>query len=136
MYSVNDSVYFSFKTIGKKYGKQNMGNRVKLRYSLKNPSKIKVESFYNDYQNSNEEKFYTNENIGFSEISLTNGLYTFIKHGEQGKIIFENHGEYKIQNDSLIIESFDKRTKNYFQVIGSGKDQYLTDYETKMTFRK
>jgi len=136
VYSVNDSVYFNFKTIGKKYGKQNIGNRVKIKYSLKNPDKSKVEAFFNDYQNSNEEKFHTNENIGLSEISLINGLYTFIKYGEQGKIIFENRGEYKIQNDSLILQSFDKKTKNYFQVVGFGKDQYLTDYETKMTLKK
>ncbi|WP_303917898.1 hypothetical protein [Draconibacterium sediminis] len=136
VYSVNDSVYFNFKTVGKKYGKQNIGNRVKIKYSLKNPDKSKVEAFYNDYQNSNEEKFHTNENIGLSEISLINGLYTFIKYGERGKIIFENRGEYKIQNDSLILQSFDKKTKNYFQVVGSGKDQYLTDYETKMILKK
>lgn len=136
VYSVNDSVYFNFKTIGKKYGKQNIGNRVKIKYSVKNPDKSKVEAFYNDYQNSKEEKFHTNENIGLSEISLINGLYTFIKYGEQGKIIFENRGEYKIQNDSLILQSFDKKTKNYFQVVGSGKDQYLTDDETKMTLKK
>ena len=135
VYSVNDSVYFNFKTIGKKYGKQNIGNRVKIKYSLKNPDKSKVEAFFNDYQNSNEEKFHTNENIGLSEISLINGLYTFIKYGEQGKIIFENRGEYKIQNDSLILQSFDKKTKKYFQVVGSGKDRYLTDYETKMTLK-
>ncbi len=136
VYSVNDSVYFNFKTVGKKYGKQNIGNRVKIKYSLKNPDKSKVDAFYNDYQNSNEKKFHTNENIGLSEISLINGLYTFIKYGEQGKIIFENSGEYKIQNDSLIMESFDKKTKNYIQVVGSGKDQYLIDNETKMTLKK
>ena len=136
VYSVNDSVYFNFKTVGKKYGKQNIGNRVKIKYSLKNPDKSKVDTFYNDYQNSNEKKIHTNENIGLSEISLINGLYTFIKYGEQGKIIFENRGEYKIQNDSLIMESFDKKTKNYIQVVGSGKDQYLIDNETKMTLKK
>lgn len=136
VYSVNDSVYFSFTTVGKKYGRQNIGNRVKIKYSLQNPEKSKVEAFYNDYQNSNEEKFHTNENIGFSEISLINGLYKFVKYGEQGKVIFEKRGEYKIQNDSLMLVSFDKRTKNYYQIVGSGEDQNLTDYQTKMTFKK
>lgn len=136
VYAVNDSVYFKFKTVGKKYGKQNIGNRVKIKYSLKNPDNSKVEAFYSDYQNSNEEKFHTNENIGLSEMSLINGLYTFISYGEQGKIIFENCGEYKIQNDSLILQSFDRKTKKYFQVVDSGKNQYLIDYETKMRLKK
>ncbi len=134
VYSVNDSVYFNFTTVGEKYGRQNIGNRVKIKYSLQNPKKCKVDAFYNDYQNSDEEKFHTNENIGLSEISLTNGLYTFIKYGEQGKIIFENIGEYRFKNDSLILETFDKKTKNYFLITDFKNNRQLTDCETKIIF--
>lgn len=136
VYSVNDSVYFDFMTIGKKYGRQNIGNRVKIKYSIKNPEKNKVEAFYSDYQNSKEEKFHTNVNFGYSEILLTNGIYTFIDYGKQGKINVENRGFYRISNDSLILETFDKKNKKYFHMTGTEKEPEFKDFETKLIYTK
>lgn len=134
IYSVNDSIYFDFMTIGKKYGSQNIGNRVRIEYSINKPEKNKVIGFFNDYQNSQKEKYHTNENTGYSEISLINGLYDFTEYGKQGIVLQEIRGEYKIKSDSLILESFDKRNRMYFIITGLEGNRNLKDCKTKKVF--
>ncbi|MEJ2104886.1 MAG: hypothetical protein P8X47_09960 [Ignavibacteriaceae bacterium] len=116
-FSVNDKVYYDFSKVDKRFGKQQIGNRVLIEYSERNPEKKKVKGFYKDFKNSDGEKFHSSQKVGYSEIALTNGVFTFKKFGEQGKIVHEFRGEYKFEKDSLIVNSFANKDLRYFKLL-------------------
>ena len=45
VYSVDDSFYVDFKKLGTKDARQEIGNDLKLIYSIKKPEKIKLKNF-------------------------------------------------------------------------------------------
>ncbi len=134
-FSVNDKVYYDFKKVDKRFGKQQIGNRVMIEYSVRNPEKKKVKGFYKDFRNSDGEKFYSSEKAGYSEIDLTNGVFTLKKFGDQGKIVDEFRGDYKYEKDSLIVNSFAIKDLRYFLVVDSNSNKQLIDCEKKMIYK-
>lgn len=128
-------MFYDFKKVDKQFGKQQIGNRVKIEYSERNPVWKKVKGFYKDFKNSDGEKFYYGEKVGYSEIALTNGVFTFKKFGDQGKIVNEFIGEYKFRNDSLIVNSFANKDFRYFLIVDSDSDKQLIDSKTKMIYK-
>ncbi|RKD92220.1 DUF3592 domain-containing protein [Mangrovibacterium diazotrophicum] len=134
-YSVNGITYYGFKKVGKRFGIQQIGNRVKIQYSGLNPEKRKVEGFYRDFKNSDPDKFHSNEKIGYSEISLVNGIFRFKKFGREGKTVEEFTGEYRVTNDSLIVNSFENNHPIYFFYINFNSGKQLIDSASGMTYQ-
>lgn len=135
-FTVNDKVYYDLKKVDKRFGKQQIGNRVEIEYSVRDPERKKVKGFYKDFKNSDEEKFYSSEKVGYSEIALTNGVFTLKKFGDQGKIVDEFIGEYKFEKDSLIVHSFTNKDLRYFLIVDSDLNKQIIDCETKVIYKK
>ncbi len=142
VYSVDDSFYVDFKKLGTKDARQEIGNDLKLIYSIKKPEKNKIERLYSKYDNSDGERYYSTKENGFIELQLINGIFKYKEFAEKGKIINDFVGEYKIINDSIKFKNYVFETDNKYKnrpelfVFSSDNESQLVDLNTKRTLKR
>ncbi len=142
VYTVNDHYYVDFKKLGTEDARQEIGNDLRLIYSIKNPKKNKVERLSSLYNNSDGEKYYSTKGYGFIELRLINGIFKYKEFAEGGKLIHDFVGEYEIINDSILFENYvfetDNENKNRPELFAFSSDnnRQLVDLNTKRTFKK
>ena len=142
VYSVDDNYYVDFKKLGTKDAKQEIGNELKLIYSIRNPEKHKVKNLSSTYDNSFGKKYYATCENGFIELRLINGIFKYKESATGGKVIHDFVGEYKIINDSIKFENYvfepDNENKNRPKlfVFSPDNNRQLVDLNTKRIFRR
>ena len=142
IYAVGDNFYVDFKKLGTKDAKQEIGNDLKLTYSLKNPERHKVKTLASNYDNSFGKKYYATGNDGYMELHLINGVFKYKEFAQGGKMIHDFVGEYTIINDSIKFKNYvfgrDSTYKNRPEVfvVSPDNDRELVDLTTKRTFKR
>ncbi|WP_372647635.1 hypothetical protein [Draconibacterium sp.] len=141
VYSVGDSYYVDFKKLGTKDDKMEIGNELKLIYSIRKPGKNKVKSLSSTYNNSFGEKYYTTYENGFVELRLINGIFKYQESAKGGEVIHDFIGEYKIINDSIKFENYVFDAKNECQnrpelFLFSPNRRQFVDVNTKRIFKR
>ena len=142
VYLVDDSFYVDFKKLGTKDARQEIGNDLKLIYSIKKPEKNKIKRLYSKYDNSDGERYYSTKENGFIELQRINGIFKYKEFAEKGKIINDFVGEYKIINDSIKFKNYvfetDDKYKNRPElfVFLSDNESQLVDLNTKRTLKR
>ncbi len=142
IYSVNDNFYVDFKKLGTEDAKQEIGNDLKLIYSIRKPKKNKVKSLSSKYDNSVGKKYYSTKENGFIELRLINGIFKYKEFAVGGKMIYDFVGEYKIINDSIKFENYifetdnKNKTRPELFVFSPDNDCQLVDLSTKKIFRR
>ena len=135
-YSVNGKDYQGIKKINRRYSSQRIGNRIQIEYSFNHPEKHKVTGFYSNFKRYTKgEKFHSNETKGYSEITLTNGIFDQIRYGDHGTIAKEIFGEYEMKNDSLKLSPFQfsgDEKNSCFIVAPSERGIKLIDCESNL----
>lgn len=106
VYEANDKYYYDFFSLGTKDKKQAIGNTIQISYSKKYPQYNMVENLLNDFRNSNEVRYYSVKDTGYIDIRLINGIFKYKEYADQGKLIADMIGEYKIENDSVHFTSY------------------------------
>jgi hypothetical protein len=142
VYTVNDKDYFDFKKLGTNDEKQEIGNHLKIVYSIKNPKWNKIERHLNNYRNSIGVKYYSNKDKGYIEMRLINGIFKYKEYRDGGKILHNFIGEYSLSNDSILFQHYhldalanvNKRPK--FFVVDSNNYHQLIEAETKSFFKR
>ena len=115
IYSVDDNYYVDFKKLGTKDARQEIGNDLKLIYSIKKPEINRVKSLSSTYDNSVGEKYYSTIGKDYIELQLINGIFKYKEVAEGGNIIHDFVGEYKIINDSIKFENYIFETDNEYK---------------------
>ncbi|WP_297097785.1 hypothetical protein [uncultured Draconibacterium sp.] len=141
VYSVGDSYYVDFKKLGTKDAKQEIGNDLKLIYSIRKPEKNKVKSLSSTYDNSFGKKYYTTYENGFVELRLINGIFKYQESAKGGELIHDLIGEYKIINDSIKFENYVFETEHECQnrpelFVYSPNHRQLVDVDTKRIYKR
>lgn len=142
VYSVDDNFYIDFIKLGTEDARQEIGNDLKLIYSIKKPEKNKVKSLSSKYDNSVGKKYYSTKENGFIELRLINGIFKYKEFAEGGKIIYDFVGEYKIINDSIKFMNYvfdtDNEHKNRPELFVFSPDngRQLIDLNTKRIFKR
>lgn len=106
VYEVNGRYYLDKKTVGQNYGWQNIGNQVKIEYSVRNPDRNKVVCFYRNYTDKNEVKYYSPKKIGFYRIDLVNDIFHLTEFADSGKILKKVIGQFVNRNDTIIVTPY------------------------------
>ncbi|WP_346864353.1 hypothetical protein [uncultured Draconibacterium sp.] len=142
IYSVDDNFYVDFKKLGTEDARQEIGNDLKLIYSIKKPEKNRVKRLSSKYDNSVGKKYYSIIGKGYIELRLINGIFKYKEFAQGGKLIHEFVGEYKITNDSIKFENYVFKTDNEDKnrptlfVFSPGNDRQLVDLYSKKTFKR
>jgi hypothetical protein len=142
IYSVDDNYYVDFKKLGTKDARQEIGNDLKLIYSIKKPEINRVKSLSSTYDNSVGEKYYSTIGKDYIELQLINGIFKYKEVAEGGNIIHDFVGEYKITNDTINFENYvfetDNENKSRPELFVFSPDNYrqLVDLRTKKTFKR
>lgn len=140
IYSVDDNYYVDFKKLGTEDARQEIGNDLKLIYSIKKPEINRVKSLSSTYDNSVGKKYYSTIGKDYIELRLINGIFKYKEVAEGGNIIHDFVGEYKITNDTIKFENYvfetDKENKNRPELFVFSPDNHrqLVDLSTKKTF--
>jgi hypothetical protein len=142
VYSVNDKDYIDFKKLGTNDEKQEIGNHLKIVYSIKNPKWNKIERLLNNYRNSIGVKYYTSIDKGYIEMRLINGIFKYREYVDGGKIINNYIGEYLVKNDSISFKHYAFKANDKVMmrpklfVVDSYNRNNLIEFETKSVFKK
>lgn len=142
VYSVDNNFYIDFKKLGTEDAKQEIGNDLKLIYSIKKPKRNRVKSLSSKYDNSVGKKYYSTKENGFIELRLINGIFKYKEFAIGGKIIHDFVGEYKIINDSIKFENYVFETDNEHKnrpklfVFSPENHRQLVDVNTKRIFKR
>ncbi|MCG6190319.1 hypothetical protein [Maribellus maritimus] len=142
VYSVDDNFYVDFKKLGTEDAKQEIGNDLKLIYSIKKPERNRVQRLSSNYDNSVGKKYYSTKENGYIELRLINGIFKYKEAAVGGKIIHDFVGEYKIINDSIKFENYIFETDNEHKnrpelfVLSPGNHRQLVDVSTKKIFKR
>lgn len=142
VYAVDNNYYVDFKKLGTQDARQEIGNDLKLIYSIRKPGKNKVKSLSSTYDNSIGKKYYATSEDGFMELRLINGIFKYKESAVGGKIIHDFIGEYKIINDSIKFENYifetDNEHKNRPELFVFSPDNHrqLVDVSTKKYFKR
>lgn len=142
IYSAAGNYYVDYKKLGTKDAKQEIGNDLKLIYSINKPERNKVKNLSSNNDNSFGKKYYTTHENGFIELHLINGIFKYQESAEGGEVIHDFVGEYKIINDTVKFENYvfetdneDKNRPELF-VFSPNDDRQLIDLNTKRIFRR
>ncbi|WP_167619302.1 hypothetical protein [Maribellus sediminis] len=142
VYSVGNNYYVDFAKLGTEDERQEIGNELKLIYSIKKPEKNKVAQLSSSYDNSVGKKYYSAKENGYVELRLINGIFKYKEFAEGGKRIHDFVGAYKIINDSIKFENYvfetdieDKNRPELF-VFSADNTRRLVDLNTKRTFKR
>ncbi len=141
IYSVDDNFYVDFKKLGTEDARQEIGNDLKLIYSIKKPEKNRVKSLSSEYDTSVGKNYYSTKENGYMELRLINGIFKYKEYADGGKIIHDFVGKYKIINDSIKFENYVFETDNEYKnrpelfVFSPDNDRQLVDLKTKRTFK-
>ena len=142
IYSVDDNYYVDFKKLGTKDARQEIGNDLKLIYSIKKPEINRVKSLSSTYDNSVGEKYYSTIGKDYIELQLINGIFKYKEVAEGGNIIHDFVGEYKITNDTIKFENYVFETENENKnrpvlfLFSPDNHRQLVDLRTKKTFKR
>lgn len=139
-YCIDSIYYFDFKTVNNKYGKQFIGNHIKLEYSVKNPQKNKILGFEKRFIATDKECFYAAKKVGYYQIDLINDMFYYMEFANYGKILDEVVGNYRFLNDTTFEVTpyiYDNNEMNLTYLIKKdsiGKNQ-LIEYKTGRLFK-
>jgi len=120
-YEVEGKRYYDKLKVGKSKGWQHIGNSVVIEYSVKNPSKNRIEKFINNRTKENEKTFRCNTSEGYNEIKLNNGIFNLRKLGKKGITIERKIGDYNQIEDTITLTIFEneqtKTTKDAIRFV-------------------
>lgn len=142
VYSEGDSYYVDFIKLGTKDEKQEVGNDLKLIYSIRKPERNKVKRLNSNYDNSFGKKYYSSKENGYIELRLINGIFKYKEFAEGGKMIYDFVGEYKIINDSIKFKNYvfgsdsEYKKRPELFVVSPDNERQLVDLSTKRTFKR
>lgn len=141
VYSVGDKYYSDFDNLGTLDEKQTIGNKVRVRYSVNNPERNKVEKLFTNHV-SQSAKYYSNIKDGYIELELINGIFNYREFKDGGEIVNDFVGAYKISNDSLKFEHYllgQNEPENYrpaLFVFDHKKINQIIDPKTKQVYKR
>ncbi len=118
VYSVNGKDYACKQSVGVRFPRQSIGNRVKVEYKKKNPEQSEATGFYLDFKNSdNRVEFHAAKKYGYHNIELINDLYFYTNYADSGKVIERIVGKYTIYNDTLYVTPYNIGIENKYRKL-------------------
>lgn len=145
VYSVNGKDYLGRKSLGLKHPHQNVGNRIKIEYSVRKPEKSDAIGFYKDFYNQWEKiSFHSVKENGYYNIELVNDIFHYTDYADGGKVLSSFKGKLQEVNDTMTVYPFKYEKRNeelenlryrVFRDSLTYKRLILIDLETKRIFK-